>query len=56
MSLTLTGVMDASVSLTGVMDASVDLSGVIDGFLALEFGEYSLDFSQGKNSFYLGVI
>lgn len=54
--VTLTGVMDATVSLTGVMDSTVDLAGVIDGFVILEYGEYSLDFSKAKNSFYLGVI
>lgn len=56
MSLTLTGVMGSTVTLTGVMDSTVDLAGVIDGFVILEYGEYSLDFSKAKNSFYLGVI
>lgn len=54
--VSLTGVMDATVSLLGVMDSTVDLAGVIDGFLIWEGGGYSLDFSQAKNSFYLGVI
>lgn len=52
-----TAVIDRTRSWLAIVDMSIDWTAELDdNFVSAEYGDYSLDFSQAKNSFYLGVM